>query len=54
VPLTEPEKRTEKQLLIDAALQFARLRPGRDERAEDTLAVAIGGYLAGNRIISET
>lgn len=52
VPLYGPENRTEKQVLIDVLMWYARLRPGREERAEDRLADAVGRYVAGNRMAS--
>ena len=50
VPLGEPERTSEKQVMIDLAMRFARLRPGRKERPEDHLARATEAYLSGNRI----
>lgn len=50
VPLEAPEKSTEKQILIDLSMRFARLRPWREERSEDKLAAEIGPYLSGSQI----
>jgi hypothetical protein len=52
VLLGQPESRTQRQLIIDAAMRFARSRFGSAERSEDQLAAAIGPYLSGSQISS--
>jgi hypothetical protein len=50
VPLSGPERKTDRQFLIDLAMRGARMRPGRNERLEPELAKAISPYLSGHRI----
>ncbi len=52
VTLGGPEKRSTKRFLIDSAMRLARLRPGRGERSEGQLEIAIAPYLAGSSIFS--
>lgn len=50
VSLGEPELRSQKQTMIDAAMCWARWSAWSDERPEDDLAMNIGPYLSGNSI----
>jgi hypothetical protein len=50
VPLDGPERKTERQRLIDLAIRVARMPPRCRERPEPELAKAIRSYLSDSRI----
>lgn len=52
IPLGEPEARMESQILIDAAMFWARWRPMRSERVEDQLAEGIWRHFSGGHFAS--
>lgn len=51
-PLSGPERKTDRQFLIDLAMLAARMRPGREVRLEAELEKAISPFLSGGGISS--